>query len=80
MPQWLTRHKWLWIAAAALIVLFAFAACDDDEEEEGVTPVEGETPTAAEPLKIGVLVAFTGDLSDFGPEHENAALLAAKEI
>jgi len=80
MPQWLTRHKWLWIVAAALIVLFAFAACDDDEEEEGVTPVEGETPTAAEPLKIGVLVAFTGDLSDFGPAHENTVRLAAKEI
>ena len=86
MPQWLTRHKWLWIVAMALVVLLAFAACGDDEEEEGVTPAEGETPaagetpTAAGPLKIGVLVSFTGDLSDFGPAHENTVRLAAKEI
>ncbi len=79
MPQWLTRHKWLLIAAAALVVLLAFAACGE-EEKEGETPAAGETPTAAGPLKIGVLVAFTGDLSDFGPAHENAARLAAKEI
>ncbi len=81
MPQWLTRHKWFFVVAAALVVLFAFAACDDDEDEDGVTPAEGETPTTTGgPLKIGVLVAFTGDLSDFGPAHENAAKLAAKEI
>ena len=53
----------------ALVALVAFAACGDDEEEE-----------AAAPLKIGVLVAFTGDLSSFGPVHENAARLAAAEI
>jgi ABC-type branched-subunit amino acid transport system substrate-binding protein len=104
MPQWLTRHKWLWIVAAALVVLFAFAACDDDEEEEevvaklvaslvtertqaielpepaGEVPAPGEPVIEPGPLKIGVLVAFTGDLSDFGPAHENSALLAAKEI
>jgi len=86
MPQWLTRHKWLWIVAMALVVLLAFAACGDDEEEEGVTPAEGETPAADEtptatgPLKIGILVSYTGDLSDFGPAHENSAKLAVKEI
>ena len=87
MPQWLSRHKWLWIVGAVLIGLFIFAACNDDEDE-GETPAAGETPAdgvtpaagAEGPLKIGVLVAFTGDLSDFGPAHENAARLAAKEI
>lgn len=86
MPQWLMRHKWLWIVTAVLIVLLALAACEEEEEEvaetpaEGETPAESETPTAAGPLKIGVLDAFTGDLSDFGVAHENSARLAAEEI
>jgi branched-chain amino acid transport system substrate-binding protein len=80
MPQWLKRHKWLWIVAAALIVLLAFAACEEEEEEAAETPAADETPTAAEPLKIGLLMAFTGDLSDFGKPHENAARLAVNEI
>jgi ABC-type branched-subunit amino acid transport system substrate-binding protein len=37
-------------------------------------------PTTETPLKIGLLLSFTGDLSDFGPPHENAARLAVKEI
>jgi ABC-type branched-subunit amino acid transport system substrate-binding protein len=37
-------------------------------------------PTTATPLKLGLLLAYTGDLSDFGPAHENAARLAVKEI
>ncbi len=77
MPQWLTRHKWLWVMAAALVVLFAFAACEDDDEDKDE---EGETPAATGGLKLGLLVAFTGDLSDFGPAHENTVRLAAKEI
>jgi ABC-type branched-subunit amino acid transport system substrate-binding protein len=32
----------------------------------------------AEPLKIGLLVPFTGALSTFGPDYENAANLAVK--
>ncbi len=95
MPQWLTRHKWLWIVAAVLVVLLAFAACDDDEEE-GETPPAGETPAADEtpvgetptvekvqptiPLKIGHANSFTGDLSDFGDAHNNSAMLAIEEI
>lgn len=35
---------------------------------------------SGEPLKIGVLVPFTGALSNFGPEYEQAAKLAAKCI
>ncbi len=35
---------------------------------------------SGEALKIGVLVPFTGALSTFGPEYENAARLAAKCI
>ena len=92
MPQWLIRHKWLLIVGAVFIGLMVFAACNGDDDDEGETPVvgetpaDGETPTDAEPpaaggpLKIGVLTAFTGDLSDFGPAQENAARLAVKEI
>lgn len=73
-------------ALAALAVLAV--ACGGEEEEEATPTVEGtpavETPVAppsAEgPLKIGLLLAYTGDLSDFGPIHENAARLAVKEI
>ena len=92
MPQWISRHKWLWIVGAVLISLFIFAACGDDEEEgvtpaadetpaADVTPAEGETPVAAEgPLKIGYLLDFTGALAAFGPEEENAIKLAVSHI
>lgn len=38
------------------------------------------SPAAGGALKIGVLVPFTGDLSDFGPAMFNAAQLAAEQI
>ena len=42
----------------------------------------GPTPTygLTEPLKIGVLFPFTGDLSEFGPAFLNGANLAKKHI
>jgi ABC-type branched-subunit amino acid transport system substrate-binding protein len=43
---------------------------------EGGPGVTGD----GEPLKIGLLVSYTGALASFGPEHENAAKLAAKCI
>ena len=47
MPQWLTRHKWLWLVAVVLVSLLIFAACDDDDDDdEDGTPVVGETPAA----------------------------------
>src|SRR3972149_461345 len=78
MPQWLGRHKWLWLTAVVMIVgLLAFAACKDDKKE-------GKTPTAAPgvegPLKIGYLLDFTGALAAFGPDEENAIKLAIKQI
>ncbi len=82
MPQWLGRHKWLWLTTLAVIALLAFAACED-EEKEGKTPT-GETPEASPaaegPLKIGYLLDFTGALASFGPEEENAVKLAVKHI
>jgi branched-chain amino acid transport system substrate-binding protein len=72
-------------AFAALAILAV--ACGGGEEE--ATPTAAETPaaqtpaaspSAGGPLKIGLLLAYTGDLSDFGPAHENAARLAVKEI
>src|SRR3990172_391520 len=38
----------------------------------------GAHAQAAESLKIGLLVPFTGALSTFGPDYENAAKLAVK--
>ena len=81
MPQLLTRHKWLWIVAAAFVALFIFAACDDDDDGDGVTPADGETPVVStEPLKIGVLLPFTGDLSNFTPTIAQSIQLAADQI
>ena len=45
---------------------------------EGTLSRADTTPT--DPLKIGILVPFTGDLSDFGPAFFDAAKLAAQEI
>ena len=45
---------------------------------EGTLSRSDTTPT--DPLKIGILVPFTGDLSDFGPAFFDAAKLAAQEI
>ena len=81
MPQWLGRHKWLWLTAAVMIIgLLAFAACKDDKKE-GKTPTPGGSPAAAEgPLKIGYLLDFTGALATFGPDEENAVKLAVEQI
>jgi branched-chain amino acid transport system substrate-binding protein len=77
------------LAATSLAV---FPACDDEEEEASptptpteeaspaVTPTEEPSPPAPGALKIGILVPFTGALSDFGEPFANAARLAVKEI
>ncbi len=92
MPHWLSRYRWLWVAAVVLVAILAFVACGGDGEEGGETPAVGETPVVGKPceggpgpgsgaaLKIGVLVPFTGALATFGPEYENAVRLAAKCI
>src|SRR3990170_6135292 len=80
MPQWLGRHKWLWLTAAVMIIgLIAFAACKDDKKE-GKTPAPGQSPAAEGPLKIGYLLDFTGALASFGPDEENAVKLAVGQI
>jgi len=80
MPQWLGRHKWLWLTVAVMIIgLLAFAACKDDKKTDK-TPTGNESPTAQGPLKIGYLLDFTGALAAFGPDEENAIKLAIKEI
>jgi ABC-type branched-subunit amino acid transport system substrate-binding protein len=79
--------SWRWLAVAALSVaaVLAFSACGDDDEEDGGTATPAGTATAApdgggEALKIGVLMSFTGALSDFGEPIYNGAELAADEI
>ncbi len=81
------RRRWRlwWLLGGAVVLLgFVAVACGGGEEKEATpgaeTPAAAVTPTAGGPLKIGLLLAFTGDLSDFGPAHENAARLAVKEI
>jgi branched-chain amino acid transport system substrate-binding protein len=46
---------------------------------EGMPP-RPKLPPAPQALRLGVLVDYTGALSDFGPANERAARLAAKEI
>jgi branched-chain amino acid transport system substrate-binding protein len=81
MPQWLRRHRWLPLTIIATIALVAFAACgDDDDDDGGDDDGGGEKVQPTVPIKIGHLNSFTGDLSDFGPAHNNAAQLAIDEI
>jgi ABC-type branched-subunit amino acid transport system substrate-binding protein len=72
------------------------AACGEDEEEGGgtATPAKTGTPagtaaatgtpagtvTAGGPLKIGMLLDYTGSLAEFGPNIETGLQLAAKQI
>jgi len=77
-----------------LLALFAVlavlvAACGGGEKKEtptpkttaaAKTPVAGKTAAPGGALKIGILFDFTGDLSEFGPNMENGAKLAAKDI
>ncbi len=58
MPQWLGRHKWLWLVAAVMIALLAFAACDGDEEEGGSPTAAGETPAGGETPTGGAVEAL----------------------
>ena len=93
MPQWILRHQWLGILMVISAgLLLAFSACGGDDEGEespaATTPAADEAGCEGgpgvtgdgEPLKIGLLVSYTGALASFGPEHENAAKLAAKCI
>ena len=61
------------VAFLALFVLLVplLAACGGDDDDSG---------DDAEPLKIGLLLPFTGDLSDFAVAMQQAADLAIKQI
>jgi ABC-type branched-subunit amino acid transport system substrate-binding protein len=81
------------LAATSLALL---PACGGEEEEGSPTPkatataaaspaaktpvVAAGTPIAAGALKIGLLVPYTGALSDFGIPFERSAKLAVKQI
>lgn len=53
---------------------------EGDATEADATEAGGGETGDVDPLKIGVLMPFTGDLSDFGPALANAAQLAVDEI
>jgi ABC-type branched-subunit amino acid transport system substrate-binding protein len=80
MPRWLLGNRWLVLGVLFSGVLLIFGACGGDDEGDGGE--EATTAPAAQggPLKIGLLVDFTGALANFGPEHRNAAELAIKHI
>jgi hypothetical protein len=69
------------VISAGLLVVFAACGGDDEGEESpaATTPAADETACEGgpgvtgdgEPLKIGLLVPYTGALATFGPEYEN---------
>lgn len=70
LPRGQSARGGVWRAAAALLLsLPLFAAAGGAGAQE-----------PAEPLRIGALFPFTGDLSDFGPAFLNAAELAVEQI
>ena len=83
MPHWFTRYGWrLFIVLGLISVLALAAACggDDDDDDGGGTATATQGGGSQEPLKIGVLMSFTGALSDFGEPIYNGADMAANEI
>lgn len=88
MPRRFMRHSWLGIVLVALAAPVMFGACGGGEEEETPSPAAATTagatgtapPAAGGALKIGALMSFTGDLSDFGEPIFNGAKLAVDEI
>jgi ABC-type branched-subunit amino acid transport system substrate-binding protein len=72
------------LAAASLALL---PACGEDEEKEGSPTAKptgaaspAASPAAGGPLKIGMLLDYTGSLAEFGPVIETGAQLAVKQI
>ncbi|HEY5639465.1 MAG TPA: ABC transporter substrate-binding protein [Dehalococcoidia bacterium] len=87
MPKSLPQISWRWLLVGALAAMVALAvACgDDDDGGDGSptdTPSDTGEPTAPsdDALKIGSLLALTGDLADYGPPINTGMELAAKEI
>ena len=80
MFSWLTHRKWMLVVVGAILSLFLVAACGDDNGDDDGDGDGDAVEIEVGPLKIGVLVASTGGLSDFGPNLLNAANLAATEI
>ena len=84
------RHRFVLLLAVFALLLPLLAACGDDDDDDDNGGAGGQTEATAtsgdggggdgEALKIGVLLPFTGDLSDFGAAMEQAAQLAADEI
>jgi ABC-type branched-subunit amino acid transport system substrate-binding protein len=72
------------LLALTAVLAVLVAACGDNEEKKETpapkTTAAGKTAAPGGALKIGVLFDFTGDLSEFGPNMENGAKLAAKDI
>ncbi len=75
----MTRLGLVLLALIAALAMFV-VACGDDDKDKEETPAAGKTAAPGGALKIGLLLDFTGDLSEFGPNMENGAKLAAKDI
>ena len=68
----------IWKIVDGEITVQSSTVSDLGTAAEGTLSRADTTPT--DPLKIGILVPFTGDLSDFGPAFFDVAKLAAQEI
>ena len=92
MRPWLLTLAMLLLAVTLTGVL---AACEDEDEGGGGTTTPAATGTrpagspaaspagtvaAGGPLKIGMLLDYTGSLAEFGPNIETGLQLAAKQI
>lgn len=87
MSKWFIRHAWRLALVAGLTAMLGLAvACGDDDDSGGsTTPTKAAsggatTAPAAEALKIGALLSFTGGLASFGPAIYNGVELAVTEI
>ena len=67
MSKFKGKARILLVLVMVLSLVAAMVACGEEEE-------------AATPLKIGQLNSFTGDLSDFGGPHRDAAQLAIDHV
>jgi ABC-type branched-subunit amino acid transport system substrate-binding protein len=84
MSKWFIRHTWRLALVAGLTAMLGLAvACGDDDDDDAATGTPtgiATTAPAAEALKIGALLSFTGGLASFGPAIYNGVELAVTEI
>lgn len=77
MIHWLAKSGWRLALVVGLTALTGVAVACGDDDNASSTPTSS---APAEPLKIGGLLSFTGDLGSFGQPIYNGIELAVSEI